>query len=1330
FELVNHYGPTEATVVASAGRVETTGEAPPSIGRPIANTAVYVLDPYGNPVPLGVPGELYVGGAGVARGYVNRPALTAERFVPDPFSGIAGARLYRTGDRARYLAGGDIEFLGRVDHQVKIRGFRIEPGEIEACLVGHEAVRDAVVVGRSEGEDKRLVAYMVGNVATTSEVRSHVAKSLPDYMVPAHFVVLDELPLTPNGKLDRAALPAPEGRPELESAYAPARTPEEEVLAAIWCEVLGLQRVGVHDDFFELGGHSLIATQVVSRVRDALSVELPLRALFESSTVAGLATLVMQAEGRELPPIEPAPRDSEAVLSFAQQRLWFLDQLEPGSAEYNIPHALRVRGGLDLDALGRALSDVVARHEALRTTFGAVDGEPVAVVHDAWEVALEVTELSHLDPDKAELEAQRIAEAEAMRPFDLERGPLLRARVLRLGPDDHVLLLVMHHIVSDGWSTGVFMRELSALYGGEGARLPQLPVQYADFAAWQRRWLSGDVLQRQLDYWRERLAGLAPVLELPADHPRPPVKTARGRTHSFAVDAATMAALRALGRARNATPFMTLTAAFQALLARYSGSDDIAIGTPIAGRTRAEVEGLVGFFVNTLVLRTDLSGDPTFGELVERVRDVALGAYAHQDVPFEKLVEELHPQRSLSHTPLFQVMFALQQAGSGDGPALGDAALDAFALDTTTAKFDLTLGMVEDDAGAAGVVEYNLDLFEPATIERMAGHLTNLLEAVAATPETSLSELELLSPAERHHVVVELNDTAADHPTGVLVHELFEVRVREAPDAVALVFDDGELSYGELNARANRLARHLVEAGAGPDVPVAICLERGPDLIVALLAALKSGGAYVPLDPAYPAERLAFMLQDTGAPVVVTSALLAEDGVSVHPHTDLGRVTSPDDLAYVIYTSGSTGTPKGVAVEHRSLVNLVSWHTAAYDVSPGDRATHLAPLGFDASVWELWPYLCSGATVVLPPEHVRTSPEELVEWLDANGITITFLPTALVHEVLGGGHGDSLTARTILTGGDQLRMRPRHDAAFELVNHYGPTEATVVASAGIVEPTGEAPPSIGRPIDNTAVYVLDPHGNPVPLGVPGELYVGGAGVARGYVNRPGLTAERFVPDPFSGVPGARLYRTGDRARYLSDGDIEFLGRVDHQVKIRGFRIEPGEIEACLVAHDAMRDAVVVARSDGGDKRLVAYVVGDVATTSELRAYVSKSLPDYMVPAHFVVLDELPLTPNGKLDRAALPAPEGRPELGVAYAAARTPAEEVLAAIWCEVLGLERVGIHDNFFELGGDSILSIQIVARANAAGLGLTPRLLFQHQTVAALAAVAGQRSEVMAEQ
>nr|QEO74597.1 condensation domain-containing protein [uncultured bacterium] len=1342
FELVNHYGPTEGTVVATALPVAPGDDGPVPIGHPIANTRTYVLDPYGNPAPQGVAGELHIGGAGLARGYLGRPALTAERFVPDPFSEAPGARLYRTGDRVRITSDGTIDFLGRVDHQVKIRGFRIEPGEIQATLLTHPAVKDVVVVPR----DERLVAYVVadGHVPATTELRAHLTATLPDYMVPAAFVTLDELPLTPNGKLDRDALPSP----ELEAAYTAPRTPIEEILAGIWAEVLGLERVGVHDDFFELGGHSLVATKVVARVRDALDVELPVRALFESPTVAALAEATTAGARAETPPIQPADRGRELPLSFAQQRLWFIDQFEPGRSEYSIRSAMRLKGDLDRAALIGALSDVVARHESLRTAFRTVEGRPLQVIDPAAELAIGHVDLSHLPEAERAAEARRVAAAEAARPFDLTANPLFRAALIELAPDDHVLVVTMHHIVSDGWSMTLFTNELSALYDarvtGTEPNLRPLRIQYADFAQWQRSWLDGDVMDAQLDYWREQLAGLPPVLELPTDRPRPAARSGRGARHRFGIAPGTLAALEDLGRTNNATLFMTLLAAFKLLLSRYSGSADIAVGTPIAGRTRAELEDLIGFFVNTLVLRSDLSGDPTFTELLARVREVALGAYAHQDVPFEKLVEELQPARSLSHTPLFQVMFSLERVGSGDRPALGGLELAPFALPSDAAKFDLTFNVVEDGNAAAGLVEYDTDLFDASTIERLTTHFANLLEAIVAAGGAGrpVSELDVLDDAERHFLLAELNETAAGYPKDRTVHELFQARAKASPAAVAVVCGDEELTYAELDASANRLAHHLRERGVASETIVGVCLGRGTELVVALLAVLKAGGAYVPLDPDYPSDRLTYMLEDSGAAVVVTDSdtreLLGEVGVPVvlfdeerdvlaaRPDTDPEIGAGPENLAYVIYTSGSTGRPKGVAVRHAGLTNLVAWHDDTYGVTSADRASLVAPIGFDASVWELWPYLACGASVALPPDEVRHSPAELCRWLEEHGVSIAFLPTALVHEVLA--HGHELTGpKTILTGGDQLRMRPAEDAAFELVNHYGPTEGTVVATALPVAPGDDGPVPIGHPIANTRSYVLDAHGNPTPQGVAGELYIGGAGLARGYLGRPGLTGERFVPDPFSGTPGARLYRTGDRVRIASDGTIDFLGRVDHQVKIRGFRIEPGEIQATLLTHRSIRDAVVIARAEGGsDARLVAYLVadGDPPATTELRAHLTETLPDYMVPAAFVTLDDLPLTPNGKLDRDALP----RPEIEAVYTAPRTPTEEILVGIWADVLGVERVGVHDDFFELGGHSLVATQVVSRIrDALDVELPVRALFESPTVAELAeaTVGGVRAE-----
>ncbi len=1353
----NLYGPTETTIWSAQFPIDgSVSLGSPPIGRPIANTELFVLDRWGRPVPVGVAGELFIGGVGLARGYLRRPELTAERFVPHPFSDVAGARLYRTGDVVRYLPDGNLEFLGRLDDQVKIRGFRIECGEVEAALLGCVGVGEAVVVAREDAPgDKRLVGYVVpvdGSVLSTTELRESLRRVLPDYMVPSAFVVLDGLPLTPNGKVDRKALPAPDGsRPELGQEFVAPRTPTEELLAGIWCEVLGVDRVGVHDDFFALGGHSLLATQVVSRVRVVFGVELLLRSLFEDPTVAALADVVAGGGGESAaPPIVVAARDGDLPLSFAQQRLWFLDRLVPSSV-YNVPLALRLRGSLDVGALELALGAVVARHEVLRTTFAAPGGKAEQVIWPVGDVPVVVWDVSGLAPGEAELEARRLVVEEASRPFDLERGPLVRAGLVRVGGEDHVFVLTLHHIVTDGWSLSVLLRELSAGYDafsrGESAPFEALAIQYADFAVWQREWLTGDVLETQLGFWRDHLGGV-PALELPTDRPRPPVRGDAGASFSFSLDAELSDGVRDLGQRYGATLFMTLLAAFQVLLHRYSGQDDFVVGTPIAGRNRAEIEPLIGFFVNTLPLRADCAGDPSFGELLGRVRETALGAYAHQDLPFEKLVEELRLPRDLSHTPLFQTMFVLQN-NSREAFSLGSLDVEQFGVSRTTAKFDLTLAMAEGDGGLLCEFEYATDLFDSSTVARMAGHLRNLLAGMVADPDCRIGELELLGVDERRQLLVEWNDTAVEFPSDRCVHELFEDQVVRDPDATAVVFEDVSLSYGELNRRANRLAHHLRDLGVGPDVLVGICVERSPEMVVGLLAILKAGGAYVPLDPDYPADRLAFMLEDTAAPVLLSqrhllgslpvgvAEVLCLDESSVYdgfPDTNPGPAATATDLAYVIYTSGSTGQPKGVLIEHRSLTNLVSWHVGAYGLDAAQRCGQFASLAFDASVWEVWPPLSSGASLSLVPSAARGDVEAVLGWWERDGLTTTFLPTAMAEGVVSSPSASDASLGRLLVGGDRWSAHVG-GVPFEIVNHYGPTECTVVTTAGRISSNGVGSPPIGRPIANTELFVLDRWGRPVPVGVAGELFIGGVGLARGYLRRPELTAERFVPHPFSDVAGARLYRTGDVVRYLPDGNLEFLGRLDDQVKIRGFRIECGEVEAALLGCVGVGEAVVVAREDApGDKRLVGYVVpvdGSVLSTTELRESLRRVLPDYMVPSAFVVLDGLPLTPNGKVDRKALPAPDGsRPELGQEFVAPRTPTEELLAGIWCEVLGVDRVGVHDDFFALGGDSILSIQVISRARNAGVEITPRMLFQNPTVEELAAVAGHSIGVHASQ
>ena len=1355
-QLVNGYGPTESTTFACCYAVPP-GEfrrARTPIGRPIQNTQVYILDARMEPAPAGVAGELYVGGDGLARGYLNRPALTAERFVPHPFSTEPGARLYRTGDRVRWLPSGLVEFLGRSDFQVKLRGFRIEPGEIEAALAGHHLVREAVVLLREDvpGE-KRLVAYLACDdpqALSQADWRRFLREQLPDYMIPAAFVCLRQLPLTPNGKVDRRALPVPEFQKEDSAATRLApRTPVEAALLDIWRDLLRLPRPGVDDNFFELGGHSLLATQVLSRVRDIFGVEIPLRALFESPTVAGLAASVEAAlaGGRRAaaPPLRPVPRGRELPLSFAQYRLWFLHQLRPDSAFYNISLAVRLTGALDRRALQLSFDELTRRHEILRTTFVSREGQPpVQVVHDPRPFTLAVEELAE---DAGEDEVARRAEAEARRPFDLSRGPLLRVRVVRTGEGEHVALLTMHHIISDGWSMGVLVREVGALYEafsqGRLSPLEELPVQYADFATWQREWLNGETLEAQVGYWRGQLAGAPPLLELPTDFPRPAAQTYEGGALRRRVAAPVVERLRELSQRQGATLFMTLLAAFKVLLARYSGERDICVGTPVANRNHAAVESLIGFFVNTLTLRTRVRAEESFRELLARVREVCLGAYAHQDVPFEKLVEELHPARDLSHAPLFQVMLVLQNAPREelDLPGLR---LEAVEVESATEKFDLTLRLAEGPQGLEAVWTYNAQLFEAATVGQMASHFERLLESVAADASQPVGRVPLLDDDERRRLVSESNLTRAEFPAGKCLHELLEEQAALRPAQAAVVFGREQLSFGELNERADRLAAYLRGLGVGPDVPVGLLTGRGVEMMVGLFGILKAGGAYLPLDPASPPARLRLMLEDARARVLLTRQGMLEgfalEGVTTvcldrdwpaiagaRPGPTPTRVT-PRNLAYVIYTSGSTGRPKGVMVEHRSVLNLAA--ALRRSVYAGRERTARvglnAPLVFDSSVKQIV-QLLDGHTLYVVPEEVRLDPAGLCAFAEESRLDVLDCTPTQLRFLLDAGllEGSRTPPSVMLIGGEAIdanlwaTLSAQTSARF--FNVYGPTECTVDATA--CEVGGDAAsPSLGRPLANVRVYVLDEQMQPEPAGVKGELYVGGAGLARGYLNDPVLTAERFVPDALSGEPGARLYRTGDLARFRRDGRLEFVGRLDQQVKVRGHRIELGEVEEALAAQEEVRAAAAAVKEDGrGEKRLVGYVVPEAGAelrADELKRRLLERLPEYMVPVRIVALEELPKTASGKVDRRALLSPESV-DATEGTAAPLTPVETMLAGVWEEVLRLDGVSAGDNFFELGGHSLLATQVMSRVRELfRVELPLRRLFETPTLAGLAA------------
>jgi len=1360
--LYNEYGPTEATVWCSVYQCEPGASLQRiPIGKPIANTRLHVLDTHMQPVPVGVAGELCITGVGLSAGYINRPQITAEKFVPNP---LDPGSIYRTGDRVRYVADGNLEWLGRTDRQVKLRGFRIELGEIETALSAHAGVQRTVVQVREDQlSNPRLIAYIVPRAAhlTAEELRTYLASRLPAHAIPSVFVTLDAIPELPNGKVDFRKLPSPEATVEISSGPVAPRTPVEEVVAGIWQQVLKCDHLSVRDDFFALGGHSLLAAKVVARILQSLDVELPLRTIFEHPTVEGLARQIERSRAKRSASLALAiakvSRDTDPPMSFAQERLWFLDQLEPGNPLYNVPCAVSIHGTLNVNALERSINEIIRRHEILRTRFATNAGQPVQLIAPSLTIPLPITDLARLSQSDRNAKAEKLAREEATRSFNLGAGPLIRANLLRLAANEHVLLLNVHHIASDEVSREIIVRELVALYEafaqGKASPLPELKLQYADYAAWQRSWMKNASLEQELSHWRARLKGAPSVLELPTDRPRPAAQTFRGANESLALDPAVGSSLRSLSQREGTTLFMTLLAAFKVLLNRYSGQEDIVVGSPFTNRQRAEVENLVGFFVNTVPLRTDLSGDLPFRELLHRVKATALEAYDHRELPFEKLVEELRPERNLSYNPLFQILFAVQNNSTPIEQVAG-ITLHLKDVDTATSKFDLTCTVVPSESGFVTSFEYSSDLFEAKTVRRMMESFHSILEAVAKNPDQRISELPLLSAKERHKVLVEWNATGSDYPREKCVHQLVEAQAEIQPDGIAVLQERNKLTYRELNQRANQLAHFLRKRGIGPDIPVGVCLDNSLELAVALLGVLKAGGACLALDPAYPKERLQLMLEDSHAPILLSREGLLPELASPHTqricmlsngeflHAESAEnpvpLVSPGNLAYVIYTSGSTGKPKGVMLTHGGLVNYIYAAIKLYGLRSSDRLLQFSSISFDIAIEEIFPTWTVGGTLVLRSSNFSLAGADFLHFARQQKLTVISVATAywheLVHELSESEAALPESMRLVIVGGEKAQIQVLENwrriagTRVRWINTYGPTETCVIASS--YEPpthgTLPSPLPIGRPISNVKIHILDRNLQPVPVGTPGEVHVGGPGVARGYLNHPELTAEKFVRDPFSSDPNARLYKTGDLARYLDDGEIEFVGRRDFQVKIRGFRVELGEIEAALAKHAAVREALVIAREEGlNNKRLVGYIVpaaGSTCDAAELRKFLKRQLPEYMVPSDFVILDDFPLTPNGKVDRKALPAPQASAVDGD-HVAPSNPVEAQLASMWEEILAKKPISVRDNFFDLGGHSLLAVRLMRRIEHSFKRKLPlTTLFEAPTIEQFAALLQQ--------
>lgn len=1358
----NLYGPAEATNVTLHHTLlhgQTCQIVP--IGRPVSNTQAYILDNRLQILPMGEVGELFLGGDNVGRGYLYRPELTAERFLPDPFSG-AGRRLYRTGDLARYLPNGDIEYLGRVDLQIKIRGMRVEPNEVESHLNQYPGVRRAAVQvqqrpgGERGSGTERLVAYLAlhpGAHITAKELRAYLSVRLPAHMVPSVYIFLDDLPLSLSGKLDRQALAQQELRqPDLGKDYIAPRTPIEEALVGIWSQVLGIEQLGIEENFFELGGNSLALAQVLARAVERFQVELSILNVFETPDIAHMAQQVEQmtqaGQTLMLPPIQRGPRVGRLPLSFPQEQVWFLLALEPDNLAYNYQASLRFHGRLDLAALEKTMSEIVRRHEIYRTTFHEMEGAPFQVIHEPWVVKIPLVDLSNLPHDQQITEAGRLLASYYEEVFSIEKMPLIKWRLLKFSDEEHLLVHLEHHLVHDGLSFVVLMREIRTLYTGfivgRTSSLDELPIQFADYAVWQRQTMQGEYLKQRLSYWKERLRDAPPLLSLPADRNRPSRKSFRGKSIQVDLGADLYNQTKEFSQREGITLFTTFLAAFKALLYRYTGQEDLVVGSGFANRRLHETEALIGMLVNTVVLRTDLSGNLTFRQLLGRVRRTILDAYINQDMPFEKLVKALQVERNLSYNPLFQVMFSFH-----DSPIplleLPDLTVNLEYQQNKSAKFDLNVVVIphaaqlrsssasKSDRGIILVWEYDTDLFDADRMQRMVEHYLALLRQMVEAPDQKINQAQFLSQAERELLLKRWNTTRTEYPRQSSVSELFEIEARSSPQAiaVALVSAPGtsknapslspvSLTYRELNERANQLARYLQKLGVRRQTLVGVFMERTPDMVVALLGILKAGGVYAPLDLSFPRNRLQFMIDDMRLPVLVSQGKLAqslpvvqahivcldEDWLQIaqEPTGDLPVQNAAMDPAYVMYTSGSTGTSKGISIPHRAIVRLVK-DTNYIQIERGDRIGQVSNMAFDAATFEIWGALLNGARLVMLPQEIVLSPAEYARMLRREKIQVVWVTAALFNQIASIEPAAFRSVRDVLTGGDivsPMHMRQVLSAGGpqRLLNGYGPTENTTFTTwhqVNEIEDVNRSIP-IGRPVANTQTYILDRWLNLLPVGIPGELYVGGDGLALGYLQRPELTAERFVPNPF-GEPGQRMYRTGDLAKVLSDGSIEFLGRIDQQVKLRGFRVELGEIESALIEHPAVQQAVVALReSSSGEKFLAAYLVGQSERTAspvELRNFLRTRLPDFMLPSAFVFMTALPLTSNGKVDRRALPEPgtvgpaSDRPVSEVA-----TAFERVLMQIWIDVLGVEQIGLQDNFFDLGGHSLLVFRIMNR------------------------------------